>query len=132
MPHRFSTIVASSGFGNKLGGMIDVEKGGIWVLSPSPELIGNPFLQALHGGAVTAFLQLACGSVVARQIDRPTLPRLISTNVQFLAPVLLQQVLARPIVRRVGRRVAFIHAEAWQDDPNVPVCAIQCEFSVSD
>tara|TARA_R110000868_G_scaffold36963_10_gene130809 strand:+ start:624 stop:1034 length:411 start_codon:yes stop_codon:yes gene_type:complete len=130
MDERVAALVASSGFGAKLGDMIDVsEEGALWTLSPRPELIGNPLLPALHGGAVTAFLELACSVIVARGLDRSILPRLISVNVQFLTPIRLRDVMARPDVRRIGRRVAVVHIEAWQDIPGIPGCAAQFEFS---
>jgi acyl-coenzyme A thioesterase PaaI-like protein len=126
-------IVTSCGFGAKLGEMIAIADGGrTWTLSPSHDLIGNPLLPALHGGAVTAFIQLACGGAVARASDRPVLPRLISANVQFLAPMRLQDISTMPVIRRIGRRVAVVHAEAWQADREQPVCAAQCEFSLTD
>ena len=78
---------------------------------------------------MTAFLELACSVAVARRLERSILPRLISLNVQFLTPIRLRNVMARPDVRRIGRRVAVVHIEAWQDNPGIPGCAAQCEFS---
>lgn len=130
MDQRVAAIVASSAFGAKLGEMVDVTKDGmLWTLSPRPELIGNPLLPALHGGAVTAFLELACSVVIALRLDQSTLPRLISLNVQFLTSMRLRDVMARPDIRRIGRRVAVVHVEAWQDNPGAPGCAAQFEFS---
>lgn len=127
------SIVASCGFGAKLGQMIVIAKDDhTWTLSPSNDLIGNPLLPALHGGAVTAFIQLACGAAVARASGRSVLPRLISANVQFLAPMRLQDISTVPVIRRIGRRVAAVHADAWQTDREQPVCAVQCEFSLAD
>jgi acyl-coenzyme A thioesterase PaaI-like protein len=125
-------IVVSCGFGAKLEQMIAVaDDGRIWTLSPSHDLIGNPLLPALHGGAVTAFIQLACGAAVTHASDLSVLPRLISANVQFLAPMRLQDISTTPVIRRIGRRVAVVHAEAWQADREQPVCAVQCEFSLA-
>lgn len=130
MNEHVTAVIASSGFTAKIGDMIDVsEDGAIWTLSPRFELIGNPLIPALHGGAVTAFLELACSAIVARVLDQLSLPSLISMNVQFLAPMRLQNVTARPDIRRIGRRVAVVHIEAWQDNPDVVACAAQFEFS---
>lgn len=126
-------IVESSGFGAMLGEMITVEgEGGLWTLTPTPDLIGNPLVPALHGGAVTAFLQLVCGAAVAKRLKRKAMPRLISANAQFLAPMRPEDISTLPGIRRIGRRVAVVHAEAWQADPGVSVCAVQCEFSLAD
>jgi len=126
---RTAAIVAASGFSSKLGKMIDVAEGGmLWTLSPTSDLIGNPVMRALHGGAVTAFLEFPCGVVLARQLDHHRMPRLISMNVQFLASMRVAKVIARPQVRRIGRRVAVAQVEAWQDEPDALVCTAQCEF----
>ncbi len=126
---RTAAILAASGFSSKLGKMIDIAEGGtLWTLSPTPDLIGNPVVRALHGGAVAGFLELACGAVLARELDHQSIPRLISMNVQFLASMRLAPVIARPQVRRIGRRVAVAQIEAWQDDPDALVCTAQCEF----
>lgn len=133
MDDRLRAIVESSGFGAWLGEMIAVaDERGLWTLTPTPDLIGNPLVPALHGGAVTAFLQHACGAAVSHRLDRTVLPRLVSANVQFLAPVRLENICTLPAIRRVGRRIAVVHAEAWQADPGVSVCAVQCEFSLAD
>lgn len=126
---RITGILASSGFSSKLAEMISVgDPGDLWKLSPTADLIGNPLGPALHGGAVTAFLELASGAVLALQLDRNRLPQLVSINVQFLAPMRLAPVMARPNLRRIGRRVAVAHIDAWQDGPDAIVCAAQCEF----
>ncbi len=132
MDGRLATIIASSAFGAKLGEMIEVTQDGLtWTLSPRPDLIGNPLLPALHGGAATAFLELACGAIVAHSLDREVLPRLISVNVQFLAPMRLRDITTQPTILRTGRRIAVVHADAWQEDFSSPVCAAQCEFALS-
>lgn len=126
---KIHAILASSGFSSKLAKMISVEEAGaIWKLSPTAEVVGNPLAQALHGGAVTAFLELACGGVLSHRLEQNRLPQLISINVQFLAPMRLAPVMARPNPRRIGRRVAVAHVDAWQDSPDTIVCAAQCEF----
>ncbi|MBN8816511.1 MAG: thioesterase family protein [Sphingomonas sp.] len=130
-PHS-AACMTTSGFSAKLGAMIDVaEAGAAWTLSPTPELIGNPIVPALHGGAVTAFLELASGIELARRLERDDLPRLISANVQFLASMRLERLIAFPRVVRVGRRVAVVHIQASQGHPATVVCAAQFEFFVA-
>ncbi len=112
--------------------MIFMEEDGLtWRLSPGPDLIGNPLIPAVHGGAVTAFLELACGAVVAHRLNLSVLPRLVSVNIQFLAPTRLRDLVARPVIRRIGKRAAVVHADTWQENPGAPVCTAQCDFSLS-
>lgn len=126
---RTVEIMGSSAFGSKLGDMINVtEDGSLWTLSPTNDFIGNPVIPALHGGAISAFLELVCGALLARELDLVRIPQLISLNMQFLASTRLAPVIARPQVLRIGRRVAVAQAEAWQDGPAALVCTAQCEF----
>jgi acyl-coenzyme A thioesterase PaaI-like protein len=96
-------------------------------------LIGNPFLPALHGGAVGAFLEITAimelawanvwekmegGDEGAAAIEAgrfPPLPRTIDLTVDYLRSGLPRDAYARARVNRSGRRYASVHVEAWQD-----------------
>jgi len=104
------------------------------VLAFSEKLIGNPFLPALHGGAVGAFLEitaimeLAWGQVWERMEgggdgaarieagEFPALPKTIDFTVDYLRTGLPRDAYARARVNRSGRRYASVHVEAWQDN----------------
>lgn len=103
-------------------------------LSFSPNLIGNPALPALHGGATGAFLEITAiielvwqgvwermeaGGPEADAIEAgqfPPFPRTIDFTVDYLRPGLARDAYARARVNRVGRRYASVHVEAWQDN----------------
>jgi acyl-coenzyme A thioesterase PaaI-like protein len=95
------------------------------------DLIGNPLLPALHGGATAAFLEIA--SIVelawsslwegmeAGRIDPAApgavvLPKTIDFTVDYLRTGLPRDAYARARVNRSGRRYASVHVEAWQDN----------------
>lgn len=92
------------------------------------DLIGNPALQALHGGATAAFLeitaQVALGwSVIwpiveaGGDIDTlPALPKTIDITVDYLRAGLPRDAYARARIVRTGRRISSVHVEAWQDN----------------
>ncbi len=104
------------------------------LLSYSPDLIGNPALPALHGGATGAFLEITAiielvwqgvwermerGGSDAEAIEAgrfPPFPRTIDFTVDYLRPGLARDAYARARVNRVGRRYASVHVEAWQDN----------------
>ncbi|NAZ36432.1 PaaI family thioesterase [Rubellimicrobium sp. CFH 75288] len=92
------------------------------------ELIGNPVLPALHGGATAAFLETAAivalawsqmwdameaGALPAE--GRLALPKTITFSVDYLRTGLPRDAYARARVARSGRRFASVHVEAWQD-----------------
>ena len=90
----------------------------------SDRLIGNPFLPALHGGAVGAFLEIAAQIELAWAIHWPkmesgatrlrAMPKTIDFTVDYLRTGLPRDAYARAIVNRSGRRFASVHVEAWQ------------------
>ena len=99
-----------SGFAQLLGSTIS-ESGDAFVLTPVEYMIGNPLLPALHGGAVASFLEVAAKRALARQLPHGHVPKLISVNLQFLASARPDALVTTPKVRRVGRRIAVVHAD---------------------
>ncbi len=96
-----------------------------------PDLIGNPALPALHGGAVAAFLEIAAiieltwstqwGGIESGAADTGAtaaahMPKTIDFTVDFLRSGLPRDAYARARVNRSGRRYASVHVEAWQDN----------------
>lgn len=98
------------------------------------DLIGNPFLPALHGGATAAFLEVTAiiglswamlwdeiegGKLNPDKLvhgDMPRLPKTIDFTVDYLRSGLPRDAYARAQVNRSGRRYASVHVEAWQDN----------------
>lgn len=120
-----------SGFAQLLGAMM-TESGDAFILTPVEDLIGNHLLPALHGGAVAAFLELAAKHTLERKLPSGKCPTLISVNLQFLASARLDALVTTPQVRRLGRRIAVVHAEAFHRGDPAAVCLAQLEFAVHD
>lgn len=85
------------------------------------DLVGNPRLPALHGGAVGAFLELTALLALLWRLERVTLPRSVTFSVDYLRSSGPRDCFARGQVTRLGRRVANVRVEAWQEDPALPV-----------
>lgn len=101
------------------------------------ELIGNPMLPALHGGATAAFLEVTAiislswgmiwedmesGALDIGNVDGdmlpglPRLPKTIDFTVDYLRSGLPRDAYARARITRAGRRYASVHVEGWQDN----------------
>lgn len=91
------------------------------------DLIGNPMLPALHGGATAAFLEttaiiaLSWGIMWDRmeageEMSNTRLPKTIDFTVDYLRSGLPRDAYARARINRSGRRYASVHVEAWQDN----------------
>ncbi len=104
------------------------------VLPFSDNLIGNPILPALHGGATAAFLEVTAimtlswgliwedmesGALDVSNLDQvhlPRLPKTIDFTVDYLRSGLPRDAYARARINRSGRRYASVHVEGWQDN----------------
>ncbi|MDP3197635.1 PaaI family thioesterase [Tabrizicola sp.] len=99
------------------------------VLPFRDDLIGNPRLPALHGGATAAFLEIAAMIELSWSTlwdgveadgalpDGPLrLPKTIDFTIDYLRAGLPRDAYARARVNRSGRRYASVHVEAWQDN----------------
>lgn len=124
-------ILLRAPFARFLGVETDESGGEIRYRLPARDLvIGNVQLPALHGGAIAAFLELCCAAELARIAGLRSPPRPISINLQYISSAGPVPTFALPQVRRIGRRVAVVHGEAWQQGPDRPICAAQCEFRI--
>lgn len=122
-------IIATSPFGRFMGIEVRVdERGALAILPARPDLIGNTSIPALHGGGVAAFLEITCLLQLAHEMNTTAPARTIDFSVEYLRPGRPEPVYARAVVRRMGRRVATVHSEAWQRDEASPICLVRCHF----
>jgi uncharacterized protein (TIGR00369 family) len=98
------------------------------VLPFSEHLVGNVMLPALHGGVLGAFLEATALAqlAVVQKSSKP--PKTIDVTIEYLRPGRAMTTYARADLRKVGRRVANIHVEAWQDARSSPVAALRGHF----
>ncbi len=130
-----ANLVASIPYINFIG--VQFERRGDEVTAIMPfrnDLIGNPVLPALHGGATAAFLEMTCvmeltwatlwdaienGKMAPDDIkvgQTLTLPKTIDFTVDYLRSGLPRDAYARARINRSGRRYASVYVEAWQDN----------------
>lgn len=99
------------------------------MLEPTGDLIGNPMLPALHGGAIASFLELSAGLTAAH-----TGSHAASAADQHPSSVLLGGTAGTPAhrpgdqTRRTTRRGD--EAEAFQEGRAEPICTAQFEFAL--
>lgn len=97
------------------------------------KFIGNGAINALHGGATGAFLELTAVAQVYLQSDLQRPPKPINLTIDYLRSAKGEDLYARAIVHKLGRRMASVRAEAWQgDDPEKIVTALQAHFLVAE
>jgi uncharacterized protein (TIGR00369 family) len=97
----------------------------------APHLVGNPVLPALHGGVIGAFLEMTAVCQLWLLEPHRRLPRTIDVTIEYLRSGRPQPIYARADVRKVGRRIANVHVEAWQDSRDLPIAALRGHFMLS-
>jgi uncharacterized protein (TIGR00369 family) len=119
---------------NRLLGLrcLEIEAGSVRVELPfRPELIGNPEIPALHGGAISATLDTTGGLAVwsqARPADRVST---IDLRVDFLRPGRPEPVISVARVIRLGNHVGVAELRAFHpDDEDRPIAAGMGVYSV--
>lgn len=94
--------------------------------------IGNPLLPALHGGVVGGFLELAAAFELLWSLDGVAIPKTINITVDYLRPAGPRDCFACGTVTKLGRRVANVRVEAWQDDREKPIAHGHVHFLLQD
>jgi len=132
-PKRLAALLTAIPYLRFLGMEAELAEGQVTGVLPfKPSLVGNASLQALHGGVLgalmemTALLQLGLNEAARRQ------PRTIDVTVEYLRSARAHTTYARADVRKVGRRIANVHVEAWQEDRASPVAALRGHFMLSE
>ncbi len=98
-----------------------IEDAALYHLSFQEEHIGNPAIRALHGGVVATFLEFAAQCELLREISSGNDIRTVNTDVNYIASTRAQNMTGAASVLRIGRRIAFVEAVAWQDSRDRPV-----------
>lgn len=99
----------------------------------SPPLVGNPLLPALHGGSVAGFMELtATAALTAATQGTQGRPKPVDVSVAYLRSARPADTHARAQIRKVGRRIAYVHVLAWQEDEAAPVAEMTAHFLLAD
>ena len=97
-----------------------------------PEIIGNPMLKALHGGAVGAFLETAAMVQILLNTRPHSLPKPIGINLDYLRRGKPQDTYARAFIAKQGSRVANVRVRAWQDKYEEPIVILHGHFMLAN
>jgi uncharacterized protein (TIGR00369 family) len=98
------------------------------ILPFSQHLIGNPMLPALHGGVIGAFMEMTALAQLSLVQPGRRVPKTIDVTIEYLRSAGPKDTYARAVLRKVGRRVANVQVEAWQDTRGKPVAGLTGHF----
>ena len=96
-----------------------------------PELVGDPKRGVLHGGVVTTLIDATAGAAVYAAIPEGTSLATLDMRIDYLKPAEPHKRLyARAELYRLTRRIAFIRASAYQDEPGNQVAHCAASFMI--
>lgn len=84
-------------------------------------LIGNPRVQALHGGVTAAFMEVAATLAVLERLEPARVPKAIDFSIDYLLPGRPQDLWADCQIGRIGSRVAQASVRCWQASAERPI-----------
>ncbi|MDG2521233.1 PaaI family thioesterase [Caulobacter segnis] len=100
------------------------------IMPASPHLIGNPMLPALHGGVLGAMMEVT--AIAQLMVAQPLVsqPKTIDVSIEYLRSGRPLTTYARAKLNKIGRRIANVHVEAWQEQRGAPIAALRGHFLV--
>lgn len=103
--------------------LVLLERGVARLLLPfKPELVGDPFRPALHGGVIAAALDTAGGAAVFSELGVGDRVSTVDIRVDYLRPGRLEDLYAEATVKRVGNRMGVSAIRAYH--PSDPAQAV--------
>ena len=130
---RIATALESLPHNAKLGiRMADIAPGRCTTyIEFRPELVGDPSRNVLHGGVVTTLIDATAGAAVYASIPAETSLATLDMRIDYLRPTEPDKRLyATAELYRLTRRIAFVRASAYQDDPDNQVAHCAASFMI--
>ncbi|NBB14027.1 PaaI family thioesterase [Caulobacter sp. SLTY] len=91
-------------------------------------IIGNPTLPAIHGGVLGSFMEMTALAQLQVKEGAARQPRVIDVSIEYLRSGRPLTTYARAEIKKVGRRIANVHVEAWQEQRASPIAALRAHF----
>jgi uncharacterized protein (TIGR00369 family) len=130
---RLTAAIARIPYAGFLGVRAELKGDELTLILPySEHLVGNPLLPALHGGVVGALMELTAITQLAIASKSEKFAKTIDIGVDYLRSGKAVDTYARARVIKIGRRIANVQAEAWQNERSQPIAAMHGHFLVAD
>ena len=128
---RLHAMLARIPYAQFLGVRAELAGDEMTLIMPFAErLVGNIKLPALHGGVVGAFMVMTALAQLSISVGLARQARPIDVTVEYLRSGRPVTSSARAQIKRVGRRVANVHVEAWQEARARPIAALHGHFTL--
>lgn len=104
----------------------------IYNLAFDDKHIGNAMIRALHGGAIAAFLELSAQCALQAHLGENASIATVNIDIDYLRSSHAEDMKARAVILRAGRRMAFVEATGWQQDEAKPVAKARFRMRIGE
>lgn len=102
----------------------------VFTLPFHQDLIGNTHLPAIHGGAIGGLMENSAIMHLLWNMNSMALPKNIDFTIDYILSGRAQDVYAQCQVVKLGRRVANVQIEAWQESRDKPIAIARSHFKL--
>jgi len=126
---RLSAVLGSIPYAQFIGMRAELAGDEMTAILPfSDHIVGNPLLPAIHGGVLGAFMEMTALAQLSVAEPLKRQPRTIDVSIEYLRSGRPLTTFARAHIKKVGRRIANVHVEAWQEQRAAPIAALRGHF----
>jgi uncharacterized protein (TIGR00369 family) len=126
---RLSAVLGSIPYAKFIGMRAELAGDEMTAILPfSDHIVGNPMLPAIHGGVLGAFMEMTALAQLSVAETLKRQPRTIDVSIEYLRSGRPLTTFARAHFKKVGRRIANVHVEAWQEQRAAPIAALRGHF----
>jgi uncharacterized protein (TIGR00369 family) len=127
--NRLSAVLGSIPYARFIGMRAELAGDEMTAILPFSDIIvGNPLLPAIHGGVLGAFMEMTALAQLSVAEPLKRQPRTIDISIEYLRSGRPLTTFARAKINKVGRRIANVHVEAWQEQRAAPIAALRGHF----